>query len=93
MVAIKDMEMPKCCLWDCPLAREDGGACQLVDIRTSNKERPSDCPLIEIGTCKDCRWLTTDEDGNYYCRQTWDFDSLDFYCADFEKRGSENEAD
>jgi len=36
------------------------------------------------GTCKDCRWLTTDEDGNYYCRQTWDFDSLDFYCADYE---------
>lgn len=39
--------------------------------------------------CKDCRWLTTDEDGNYYCKQTWDFDSLDFYCADFEKRGNE----
>lgn len=43
------------------------------------------------GTCKDCRWLTTDEDGNYYCKQTWDFDSLDFYCADFEKRGGEND--
>jgi hypothetical protein len=46
-------------------------------------------PVIHThGTCKDCRWLTTDEDGNYYCRQTWDFDSLDFYCADYEKRGN-----
>lgn len=43
------------------------------------------------GSCKDCRWLATDEDGNYYCKQTWDFDSLDFYCADFEKRGGEND--
>jgi hypothetical protein len=45
------------------------------------------------GTCKDCRWLTTDEDGNYYCEQTGYFDSLDFYCKDFERRGDENEAD
>lgn len=43
------------------------------------------------GTCKDCRWLVTDEDGNYYCIQTGCFDSLDFYCADYEKRGDENE--
>jgi len=53
------------------------------DLREICNER------IEIecihGTCKDCRWLTTDEDGNYYCRQTGYFDSLDFYCKDFEK--------
>ena len=50
-------------------------------------------PVTSIhGTCKNCRWLTTDEDGNYYCKQTWDFDSLDFYCKDFEKRGDENES-
>ena len=24
MIGIKDMEMPSYCLWDCPLAREDG---------------------------------------------------------------------
>lgn len=56
------------------------------------KEKIESLPLVTPtrSTCKDCRWLTTDEDGNYYCRQTWDFDSLDFYCADFEKRGDSN---
>ena len=29
MIAIKDMETPKCCHWDCPLCNEDGGACML----------------------------------------------------------------
>lgn len=38
MIGIKGMEMPERCIWDCPLAREDGGACQLADIRTSDKE-------------------------------------------------------
>ena len=53
MIAIKDMEMPKYCIWDCHLAREDGGACQLADVRTSDKERPKDCPLVEVDTCED----------------------------------------
>ena len=47
-IAIKNMTMPKYCAWDCPLCREDGGACQLVDIKTSDKKRPKDCPLVEI---------------------------------------------
>lgn len=48
MIAIKDFEMPSKCAWDCPLCREDGGACDLSDIRTSDVERPKDCPLVEI---------------------------------------------
>ena len=95
MVAIKNFEMPSYCLWDCPLAREDGGACQLVDIKTSDKERPKDCPLVEIGTCKDCKQLGVMDCG-YYCKLNhWGKISTesnyggmgDFYCADFEKRG------
>ena len=27
MIAIKGLEMPKCCHWDCDLVNEDGGAC------------------------------------------------------------------
>ena len=57
MVAIKNMEMPSCCIWDCPLAREDGGDCQLVDIKTSDKERPKDCPLVEIEERKVGKWI------------------------------------
>ncbi len=50
MIAIKDMEMPKCCHWDCLLCNEDGGACMLgaYDLKTdTKKERAKDCPLVE----------------------------------------------
>ena len=60
MIGIKDMEMPKCCLWDCPLAREDGGACQLADVHTSEEERSKDCPLVEIEERKVGKWIRVD---------------------------------
>ena len=68
MVAIKDMEkIPSCCLWDCPLAREDGGACQLADVRTSYNERPSDCPLVEIEERKVGKWIYDKASQNWRC--------------------------
>lgn len=51
MVTIKDFEMPKKCIWDCPLCREDGGACQISSVATSDIERPKECPLVEIPDC------------------------------------------
>lgn len=86
MIAIKGMEqMPSCCLWDCPLAREDGGACQLADVRTSDKGRPKNCPLVEIVTCKDCKHCCHITDTSkvllcekHNCQQV----SKNFYCAD-----------
>ena len=96
MVAIKDMEMPSCCMncemqidglsagYYCLITKEE------LNDNSTLKHRHPNCPLMEIETCKNCKWLTTDEDGNYYCIQTGCFDSLDFYCADFEKRGNEN---
>jgi hypothetical protein len=60
-----------------------------------------DCPLVEIGTCKDCKYWDKDEE---YCKHLsnengWLEDEdyrvnteSDFYCADFERRGDENEA-
>lgn len=89
MVAVKDMEMPSCCLWDCPLAREDGGACQLADVRTSDKERPIDCPLIEIVTCKDCKYNVKSGKNTTMCDLGHRFymrDHSTFYCADAERR-------
>jgi hypothetical protein len=95
MVAI-NVEMPKNCIF-CPLyvGKKGEGHCAITHKwnAVGGLNRLDDCPLVEIGTCKDCKWLTTDEDGNYYCEQTGYFDSLDFYCKDFEKRGDENEAD
>lgn len=65
-----------------------GTICDLVIRGWKLMELPPVTPTH--GTCKDCRWLTTDEDGNYYCKQSGYFDGLDFYCADYEKRGSED---
>ena len=45
---IIDIDMPKKCQWDCPFCASDGGACLAADVKTSDVERPSDCPLREI---------------------------------------------
>ena len=69
MIAIKEIKMPKCCHWDCPLCLGDGGACMLgaYDPKTdTKKERASDCPLVEIITCKNCKYWVTD-DVTPYC--------------------------
>lgn len=87
MIAIKDMEeMPSCCLWDCPLAREDGGACQLADVRTSDKERPKDCPLTEIVTCKDCANHVTGALDEEICLKGHELIHENFYCKDEERK-------
>lgn len=87
MIAIKEMEeMPSCCLWDCPLAREDGGACQLADVRTSDKERPKDCPLTEIVTCKDCANHVTGALDEEICLKGHELIHENFYCKDGERK-------
>jgi len=89
MIAIKGMEMPKCCHWDCDLVNEDGGACpfDVYETKTdTTKERMKDCPLIEIVTCKDCKYwhdngiiTTCDKNiGNGFPR--------DYFCADGERK-------
>ena len=102
MVAIKDMETPRWC-GECPMCREETiesdtyTYCTLLnqDI-TWNGNRVDDCPLVEIGTCKDCKhWK--DSDGVYRrgigaeskcpINNSRVFDGT-FCCADFEKRGN-----
>ncbi len=97
MVAIKGMEeMPKCCHWDCPLCNEDGGACMLGAYETktdTKKERASDCPLVEIITCKECKhWMNDltprvpDTKDYHFCPMMDCNTAEDFYCADGERR-------
>lgn len=68
-----------------------GTICDLVIRGWKLLDSPSVIPVH--GTCEKCKWLATDEDGNYYCKLTGYFYSLDYYCADFEKRGSDNGMD
>jgi hypothetical protein len=97
MVAVKGMEMPKSC-WHCNFCYDNKGyycainnnflAYSIVDIPSD--ERPSDCPLVEVVTCKDCRHCFIDEDGHgYHCEKS-DTERIptcaDFYCVHGERR-------
>ena len=69
MVAIKGMEIPKGC-WNCNFCfNKDGYYCAIsndlladeaADIPDEN--RPTDCPLVEIITCKDCKYYRIEDD-------------------------------
>lgn len=98
MIAFKDTEMPRGCV-SCDFCADDW--CCKIQHKYINNFVPNDnnrhpnCPLIEIGTCKDCKQLGVMDCG-YYCKlYHWGKISKesnyggmgDFYCADFEKRG------
>lgn len=60
MIAIKSMEnIPRSCI-ECPLRMLDKcyhlkSACELNEFDIF-EERPKGCPLVEIVTCKDCKY-------------------------------------
>lgn len=95
MVAIKDFGMPSCC-GNCdmclPCALNEG-LCHVTQHTIGNiyDKRPSDCPLVEIGTCKDCEhccYITGTKNKlceKHSCMQV----SNNWYCADFEKQRCE----
>lgn len=98
MVAI-NMEMPSCCA-ECELCingQYEELTCALLGEEWEETDYNSDhrdekCPLIEIGTCKDCKhWCHIDGyESLDTCRLIFRTRHSDFYCADFEKRGNEN---
>ncbi len=87
MVANKRMKMPKRCA-DCPNeVFFDYYICcetnEIIDKNERLKKRLGNCPLVEIVTCKDCKyWNTFDE----YCKYINNFTNKDFYCAGGEKK-------
>ena len=88
MVAI-DMEIPSCCA-RCPFDIFD--KCLLTKniicgdrLLKGTEGRLSDCPLVEIVTCKDCRFKhkTSDfHETEYRCRKYLQAEiNGDFYCC------------
>ena len=79
MIAI-NMEMPKSCN-ECGL--KDGSYCYFkkppYNFNGFNvlKSRHKDCPLVEIVTCKDCKY-----NKNGICPNYRHFVDDDFYCGD-----------
>ena len=62
MIAIKGMEMPNCCA-ECQfgcITYRNNRKCKISEscytVIFTSKERPADCPLVEIVTCKDCKY-------------------------------------
>ena len=84
MIAI-NIEMPKRC-WDCPISHVDEidyyicGEIGKNVYLYANEIHP-DCPLVEIVTCKDCKY-----NKNGVCPNYRHFVDDDFYCADGERR-------
>ena len=94
MIAIKEMNIPKRCE-ECKFCLRQGtndygsfGECLLQKSRVNclNSSRDTDCPLVEIVTCKDCKH-------NY--EDTCDFDGLgvcdEYFCANGKRKEEEEE--
>jgi hypothetical protein len=91
-----DMEMPKEC-YRCPLLDGEYGTCNIIGETKVDmtEERAKNCPLVEIGTCKDCKHLCDWHNGRskgLYCGLHTEADFCfeveeNFYCAYFEKGG------
>ena len=93
MIVIKDMEMPKSCS-ECGL--KSGNYCYHkkppYDLNSIDvlKEKASNCPLVEIVTCKDCKYYREDDDTghctNHTCGDIVFWCHADYYCADAERK-------
>lgn len=104
MVTIKEMEMPKnCdeCQFGC-ITYNNNRKCKISEncytVIFTSKERPTDCPLVEIVTCKDCKHWQRIKDYHGRCKlfdEVWKGNSLvpiehgtneEFYCQMAERR-------
>jgi hypothetical protein len=82
MIAIKDMEMPKCCA----LCERFEGACKYTDFGDYQTKRNPSCPLVEIATCKDCKYWHDDGIMTTCDKNIGHGFHRDHYCADAERR-------
>lgn len=99
MVAIKDFDIPKGCQ-HCRFFRKHmfGNGidysyfCELGATEfpmpwiRQMEEKASDCPLVEIGTCKDCTKCHFEQsDQTFFCMSYGNLVHGSHYCKDFEK--------
>ena len=91
MIAI-NTKMPKSC-WRCKFCYDNKGyycainnnllAYSIVDIPS---ERPSNCPLVEIITCEDCKYWHDDGITTTCDKNIGHGFPKDHYCADAERK-------
>ena len=99
MIAIKGMEMPSDCM-ECMfcnhIKNNDYGSYGDCAILGDNErmnlllhKKHSNCPLVEIVTCKDCKYNVKSGKNTTMCDIGHRFymrDHRTFYCADGERR-------
>ena len=94
MIAIKGMEMPRSCS-QCNLCVEDKYAdmtCVLLceeweETDYNENHRDGKCPLVEIVTCKDCKYRGTREwTGLIWCKRQGEYQSKDSFCGYGKRR-------
>jgi hypothetical protein len=87
MIAIKNTDMPTTCIY-CPLF----DICNVTEEMKANssKEKPKNCPLVEIVTCEHCKHRCDDEDlHGYHCERYHNVRFPvynDFWCADGKRK-------
>lgn len=89
MIAISNMEMPKDC-WECQMFGTWEGvgefSCFLGAKVKDIDIRPTDCPLIDIVRCGECKWYDKDfKDCNIRDSYGWEYKPTDF-CSHGERR-------
>ena len=91
MIAIEGAKMPESCM-ECDFRKSDPFSSEVYCNKLScneniiiyEDERLDNCPLVEIVTCKDCKYWF--DDGNSYCGIIGNFTDKDFYCGVAKRR-------
>jgi hypothetical protein len=85
MIAIKGKKIPKNCVECHNLGLQWALGCQFIYIGCANCGRHPDCPLVEIITCKECKYARQSEDNDRYCYLSGKYHDIDYYCANGKK--------
>jgi hypothetical protein len=85
MIAIKGKKIPKNCVECHNLGLQWALGCQFIYIGCANCGRHPDCPLVEIITCKECKYARQSEDNDRYCYLSGKYHDIDYFCANAKR--------
>ena len=93
MITIKGMEIPKTCA-ECQfgcITYRNNRKCKISEscysVILTSKERPADCPLVEIVTCKDCKHCGFDDsDQTFFCNAYGNIVCSSHFCSNGERK-------
>jgi hypothetical protein len=86
MIAIKGMEMPKNCIECNHKDLQEAINCQLIYNGCANCGKHPGCPLVEIITCKECKYARQSEDNDRHCYFSAKYHDVDYYSANGERK-------